>query len=118
MKPKKIVYSAVALSKRKSIKRDIMEKHGKEIADRVSKRMSRAIAGLKNFPEMGICMREQYDLNCDYYILFVEHNYFVYRILEDAVLILEIFHEKEDFMYKLFGIVSTSQDTIDYWGED
>ena len=24
---------------------------------------------------------------------------------------------KEDFMRKLFGIVTTSQETIDYWGE-
>lgn len=38
--------------------------------------------------------------DCDYYMLFVEHNYFVYRILEDSVVILEIFNEKEDFVYQ------------------
>lgn len=51
----------------------------------------------------------------DYYMLFIEHNYFIYRITDE--MILEIFNEKEDFMRQMFGIVTTSQDTIDYWGE-
>ena len=63
-------------------------------------------------------MRKQYGLKCDYYILFIEHNYFVYHIMEDMVMILEIFNEKEDFMYQMFGIVTTNQETIEYWGED
>lgn len=118
MKLKKITYSSVALSKRKVIKREIKEKHGQHTADRVSKRISDVIAKLKRFPEMGESMRKQYDLDCDYYILFIEHNYFIYRITEDMVMILEIFNEKEDFMYQMFGIVTTSQETIDYGGED
>lgn len=118
MKLKKIAYSPVALSKRRAIKRDIKEKHGQNIADKVSKHISETIAQLKQFPRLGISMREQYNLDCDYYILFVEHNYFVYRIIEDMVMIFEIFNEKEDFMYQLFDIVTTSKDTIDYWNED
>jgi len=50
--------------------------------------------------------------------IFVEHNYFFYRIKDkNTILILEMFHEKEDLMRKLFGIDTTSQETIDYWGE-
>lgn len=30
----------------------------------------------------------------------------------------ESYDKVEDFMYQLFGIVTTSQDTLDYWGED
>ena len=48
---------------------------------------------------------------------FVEHNYFVYRIQGDIILILEVFNEKEDFIYQLFGVQTTTQDTIDFWGE-
>ncbi len=62
-------------------------------------------------------MRDKYDLDCDYYMLFGEHNYFIYRILDEIILILEIFNEKEDFMYQLFGVITTSQDTLDYLGE-
>ena len=118
MKSKKIAYSAIALSKRKAIKREIKAKHGQAIADRVSDHISKALSELKKYPEIGTSMREQYDLDCDYYMFFVEHNYFIYRIMDDMIMILEIFNEKEDFMYQLFGIVTTSQDTIDYWGED
>ncbi len=60
----------------------------------------------------------EYDIQCDYNYIFVGHHYFFYRIKDkDTVLILEMFHEKEDFMRKLFGIVTTSQETIDYWKE-
>ena len=40
-----------------------------------------------------------------------------YSQIVNTILILEMFHEKEDFMGKLFGIVTTSLVTIDYWGE-
>lgn len=115
---RKITYSKIALSKRKAIKKDIKEKYGSERADKFSKHISETIAGLKQFPEMGVSMREKYELDCDYYMLFIEHNYFIYRILEDVIMILEVFNEKEDFMYQLFGIVTTSQETLDYWEEN
>ena len=38
--------------------------------------------------------------------------------MDDKIIILEIFNEKEDFMYQMFGIVTISQETIDYWNED
>ena len=60
----------------------------------------------------------QYDVESGYSYIFVEHNYFFYRLTaNETILILEMFHEKEDFMRKLFGIVTTSQETIDYWKE-
>lgn len=117
MTQRKIAYSEVALSKRKAIKKDIREKYGKERADKFSSHISETIAELKQFPDMGVSMREKYNLDCDYYMLFIEHNYFIYRILEDMIMILEIINEREDFMYQLFGIVTTPQDTLDYWGE-
>lgn len=63
-------------------------------------------------------MHENYGLNCDYYMLFIAHNYFIYRIAGEMIIILEIFNEKEDFMYQMFGISTTTQDTLDYWNED
>ena len=117
MTRKKIVYSETALSKRKAIKKDIKEKYGKERADKFSEHISKSIAELKKFPELGVSLQEKYSFDCDYYMLFIEHNCFIYRILDDLILILEIFNEKEDFMYQLFGVITTSQDTLDYWDE-
>ncbi|MCM1264266.1 MAG: type II toxin-antitoxin system RelE/ParE family toxin [Eubacterium sp.] len=117
MTRKKIAYSKAALSKRKAIKKDIKERYGKERADKFSKDISKSITELKQFPEVGVPLREKYGFDCDYYMIFVEHNYFIYRILDDLILILEIFNEKEDFIYQLFGVITTSQNTLDYWDE-
>lgn len=114
---RKIVYSEVALSKRKAIKKNIKDNYGKERADRFSAHISQTLSELKRFPDMGVSMREKYGLDCDYFMLFIEHNYFIYRITDEMIMILEIFSEKEDFMRQMFGIVTTSQETIDYWGE-
>lgn len=108
---RKIVYSQTALDKRKAIKQEIKEKYGQGHADKFSRNISKTIAGLKEFPEMGVSLRKKYVLDCDYYMLFIEHNYFIYRIMEDMIMILEIFNEREDFMYQLFGIVTATQDT-------
>lgn len=117
MTERKIVYSGIALSKRKAIKKDIKERYGKERADKFSEHITKSIAELKKFPELGISLRDKYDLDCDYYMLFIEHNYVIYRILDELILVLEIFNEKEDFMFQLFGVVTTSQETLDYWDE-
>lgn len=114
---RKLVYSPIALSKRKKIKREVKERYGKGKADSVSNHISKVLADLKKFPDMGTSMREKYDLDCDYYVLFIAPNYFIYCILDDSIMILEIFNEKEDFMFQLFGIVTISQETLDYWKE-
>lgn len=33
--------------------------------------------------------------------------------MRDMVMILEIFNEKEDFMYQMFGMVTITPETID-----
>lgn len=114
---RKIVYSKIALSKRKAIKKKIKDFYGKEKADKFSDHVSKTLAELKRFPDMGVSIRAKYDLDCDYYMMFIEHNYFIYRITDEMILILEIFNEKEDFLRQMFGIVTTTQDTLDYWKE-
>ena len=81
-------------------------------------KIMRGIRQLAMFPESGVNVSSQYNIDSDYSYIFIEHNYFFYSIKDkEAILILEMFHEREDFMRKLFGIVTTSQETIDYWGE-
>lgn len=40
-----------------------------------------------------------------------------YKIEADKIIIAEMFDDREDFMYKLFGISTISQESIDYWDE-
>ena len=117
MTRRKLVYSEIAFEKREAIKKKIKEDYGKERADIFSKHISKTLAKLKSFPDMGVSMRLKYGLDCDYCMMFIERNYFIYRVTEKEILILEIFNENEDFMRQMFGIVTTSQDTLDYWDE-
>lgn len=80
--------------------------------------MVRSLRKLEIFPQAGAMVSLRYGIACDYRYFFTEHYYFFCRVKEeDTVLVLEMLHEREDFMRKLFGIVTTSQETIDYWGE-
>ena len=47
--------------------------------------------------------------------LFVPRNYVFYRIEDKIIRIINLYHEKDDFMWQLFGIDTTPQDTINYW---
>lgn len=58
MTRKENVYSKIILSKRKAIKR-----YGKERADRFSIYISKNIAELKKFPELGVPLRDKNDLD-------------------------------------------------------
>lgn len=58
-----------------------------------------------------------FDIASDYRYIFVPKNYVFYRIEERYIRIINIYHEKEDFMLQLFGVDTTPQDTINYWDE-
>ena len=67
--------------------------------------------------ESGVSISRMYDIETDYWYIFTNHNYFIYRIEEQKVFIVQMFNEKEDFMMKLFGISGRTQESIDYWGD-
>ena len=53
-----------------------------------------------------------------YHYLYVNHNYIFYRKKKKKIIIVEMFDEREDFMYKLFGISTRTQESIDYWADE
>ena len=79
--------------------------------------MTTSVRRLEQFADSGVQIAEMYDIDTDYWYVFVNHNYFVYRVEDDKVIVVQIFNEKEDFMQKLFGITGRTQESIEYWGE-
>ena len=55
--------------------------------------------------------------NTDYKYFVVSPNHLFNYIENDTLFIAEMFHEREDFIYQLFGISSHSTESEDYWGE-
>ena len=114
----RLEYSQIVRRKLKKLRNELTQNYGADNSKKIMENITNGVRRLETFPQTGTRISSQYDIECDYSYIFVEHNYFFYRLKDkDTILILEMFHEKEDFMRKLFGIVTTSQETIDYWGE-
>lgn len=52
-----------------------------------------------------------------YFVIYSHKNYFLYYIKSDKVYVMDMYDEREDFARTLFGIVTTSKETLEYWGE-
>jgi len=74
--------------------------------------------GYNCIEKKGIAVFAMYNIECDYRYLYVSHNYVFYRIESEKIIIVEMFDERKDFMYKLFGISTRTQESIDYWGDE
>lgn len=93
--------------------REIKTLFGKEKA----KRIITAINGLTDNPYKCPSIENMLGIESPYYFLHIEQNYVFYKADHEAVYITHIFNEREDFMWKLFGIRLRTQESIDYWGE-
>ena len=114
---KKLIYSPDAREKLKQIKQYVTQKFGTDTANKVIKEMTKSFRDLQQFENKGISVERVLGIPCDYRMLYVQHNYVFYQINADAIKITDIYNEKEDFMWKLFGIKTTMGETEDYWEE-
>lgn len=114
---KKIKYTPDAADKLRDIKNIISKNFGDNNAKRIVKTITEAIRDLSKYEEKGIKVSKMFDVVTDYRYIFVSRNYVFYRIEDDCIRIINIYNEKEDFMWGLFGINTTSQETLDYWNE-
>ena len=114
---KKVEYSQIVKRKLKALRKRLMDEFGSEVSRKALKQITDAARGLGNFAEKGISVASMYDIDCDYRYLYTGHNYLFYRMEGNRILIVEMFDEREDFMYKLFGISTTSQESLEYWND-
>lgn len=114
---KKLEYSQIVRRKLKELKAELADKYGNEFASKSIKEMTTALRRLEQFADSGVRIAEMYDVDTDYYYVFVRHNYFIYRIEPQKIIVAQMFNEREDFMMKLFGMSGRTQESIDYWGE-
>ena len=104
----KLEYSQIVRRKLKDLKSDLCGKYGEKRSKEIITAITKGVRNLEAFP-LGASVSSIYDVKCDYYYIFVEHNYFFYLIEGEKIIVLEMFNEKEDFMRQLFGIITTSQ---------
>ncbi len=113
----KIVYSPTSKEKLSRLKSHLIYSFGPETASKVLKQITSSISSLKENVNMAPSVRNLLEIDCDYRVLYTQKNYVFYRYDEQTVYIVDIYHEREDFMWQLFGIRTTTEDTENYWNE-
>ena len=114
---KKIKYTPDAADKLRALKMAISQEYGSDRTKKIVKSITDAIRGLCDYEEKGPEVSKMFDVVSDYRYIFVSGNYVFYRIEDKYIRIINLYHEKEDFMWKLFRVDTTPQETIDYWNE-
>ena len=112
---KKIKYTPDAADKLRELKKTISLQYGEDKAKDVIKKITDAIRGLCDNEKKGPEVARMFDVDTDYRYLVVSKNYVFYRIEDKYIRIINLYHEREDFMWQLFGVDTTLQETIDYW---
>lgn len=114
---KKIKYTPDAADKLRELKKAITQSYGADKAIEIVKKITDAIRDLGTNEKKGPAVSQMFGVDTDYRFFFISHNYVFYRIEDECIRIVNLYHEREDFMWKLFGIETVQQETLDYWNE-
>ena len=115
-----IIYSPTVQEKLEALKVKLVELCGENVG---KKRFIEVIDGFEirlTFSNTGIPIKTMYDVETEfehYFIIYSHKNYFLYYIDSDKVYVMEMYDEREDFARTLFGIATTSIETLEYWNE-
>jgi hypothetical protein len=105
----KIKYSPDAKDKLRQIKMNA----GTPILEKIMV----SINSLSDNPRKCPTVENMLGIPSPYYFLHTEHNFIFYRFDDKVIYVTDIYNEREDFLWKMFGIQLRTQDSIDYWGE-
>ncbi|MCR5033364.1 MAG: type II toxin-antitoxin system RelE/ParE family toxin [Lachnospiraceae bacterium] len=112
-----IKYSPTVAEKLKKMRTQITSSHSKEIAIKVISAILESINELKNNPEIGPSVEAIMGIPTPYRFLHVEKNFVFYRLEDNTIYIIEIFNEREDFLWKMFHIKLRTWESMNFWGE-
>ncbi len=113
----KLEYSPIVREKMKGLKKWLIDHFDEATAKKVLTGITSETDHLIDNPMIGTNIAEMYELDTEYWYIFTHQHYLIYRIAPNKVVVVQMFHEREDFMMKLFGISGRTQESIDYWGE-
>lgn len=103
-----IIYSPIVQEKLSVLKSKLIELCGEKMG---TKRFLAVIDGFEirlTFSNTDIPVKTIYDVGIEFEKYYIDGN---------AVYVMEIYDEREDFARTLFGIVTTTQGTLDFWEE-
>ncbi len=114
---KQVVYTPDAAEKLRSLNRVLLLQYGSQKAKEVIAKITSSIRGLVDNEQKGPSVEKMFDVSTDYRYIVIAKHYVFYRVESNYIRIINIYHEKEDFMWSLFGIDTRTLESLDYWGD-
>ncbi len=114
---KKIIYTPDYKVKIRKMRHNLEDQFGSEVSREILKKINDRIHSIQVHEDIGLSCREVFRVDTDYQYIYAAKNYIFYRIDEEAIRIINIYDEREDIMWKVFGIKTTTQESEEYWKE-
>ena len=106
MTMKRIVYSPDYKEKIIQLRNDLDLKYGPSSRKKVLADINHRLQLLRTQNYLGISLREMYGIDCDFYYLFVAHNYIFYEVGPEIIFVINMYHEREDHIIKFLGNIT------------
>ena len=113
---KQVIYADGVVTKLQALRDEFDNKYGNKKSVDILRKITGRLDDLGRF-NSGESTKDRFGIDSDYMVIYGYHNFFFYLEQDDRIVILEMFNEREDFIYVLFGIPMRSHESIDYWGE-
>ena len=97
------------------MRHDLDRQFGADIRQEIFKKINDRIHSIQDNEDIGLSCREVFCVDTDYQYIYAAKNYIFYHIDDDAIRIVKIYDEREDIMWKMFGIRTTKRETEEYW---
>lgn len=98
-----LLYTPQALEDLQQIRTNLRSQFGAETAKKRMRHLTQTLRNLESFPKMGFRLEKEVLFPTDYFCLFIQPNYVFYRIDTDAIYIIRILNQRQDFMRILFS---------------
>lgn len=113
---RKLVYSPDAIQDIRDLKHRLRLQFGPEKSRKHIEQIHSGIQNLRKFPNAGIPTRDRWEIDSEYLVAYIHHNYVFFTVTENTVRIIDIIDEREDIMWKMFKVRTTTEGEL-YWGD-
>ena len=100
---RRVEVSQVVRRKLLKLKKDLAARYGNDFSHRMIQELGAAMSSLAKYPEMGVEVSKLYSIATDYRYLYRKPYYLIYRFDDTCVIIMQLFHERQNFIAQLFG---------------
>ena len=114
---KKIIYSPDYRAKIRKMRQELDRQFGEKTRQEILKKINNRIHSIQEHEDIGLSCRDVFCVDTDYQYIYAAKNYIFYRIDDEAIRIVKIYDEREDIMWKMFGIKTRTRETEEYWNE-